>query len=120
MINKWVIGFVISFILRQLEKWQLTVDWEKVKADLKPRIEALIPGSWFDQSAVDLVFTFIDVVADVLAATGEIEAILKLVGEQKYQEAWEKLRDLILGNLQPINPEQELVKQMVEDCKTIV
>lgn len=120
MLNKWIIGFVISFILRQLEKWQSTVDWDKVKADLKPRIEALVPGTWLDQSVVDLVFTFIDVVADVLKATGEIEAILKLVGEQKYQEAWEKLRDLILGNLQPVTPNEFLVKQMVEDCKTIV
>lgn len=119
MINKWIIGFVISFVLRQLEKWRDTVDWAKVKADLKPRIEQLVPGTWLDDSAVDLVFTLIDVVADVLKATGEIEAILNLVAEQKYQEAWEKLRDLILGNLQPSTPNEHLVKQMVEDCKSI-
>lgn len=120
MLNKWIIGFVIGFIMRQLEKWRETVNWETIKADLKPRIEALVPGEWFDDQAIALVFAFIDVVADVLSATGEIESILNLLAAQKYQEAWEKLRDLILGNLQPINPEQELVKQMVEDCKSIV
>lgn len=117
--RSWVIAMVISFLMRQLSKWKESLDWAKVKADVAARVRALVPGEWFDDDAVEYTMILLGVIEDVLNKTGELEEILNLVAAAKWQEAWEKLRDLILGNFEPANEKEEAVKQMVADCKAI-
>lgn len=49
------------FVERQLLAWGRQVDWEKVRADAKTRIAALVPGTYWDDAAVYLVDVFISV-----------------------------------------------------------
>ena len=119
MIKNWVISMVISFIMRQLAKWQLQIDWAKVKADLQARVAALIRGEWLDAEAVELVGAMVDAASSVLAASEELEKIVKLLADQKFQEAWEALRALILGQWVPSSPVQEKAKKCIEACEVL-
>lgn len=102
MLERWAIGIVISFILRQLAKFQKTLDWAKVKADAEVRVRALVPGTWFDDEAVALVNMVIDRAAEVLSQGDAIEQLLKLLAEQKWTEALSMLKDLLLGGWVPV------------------
>lgn len=106
MWDRLVIKLVVSFIMRQIEKFGHTIDWAKVKADLKPRIEAVVPGTWFDAEAVAAVFTVVDAAAKALSATGEIQKILDLLAAQKWAEALEALKTLLLSIWQPTGAKQ--------------
>jgi len=106
MFDKWIMTFLLSFVLRQLEKFQKSTDWNKVKADLKPRIEAIVPGKWFDAEAVAACFAIVDVVAAALSNSEDIEAILKLCAAEKWAEALVALRDLVLGAWSPVGARQ--------------
>lgn len=119
MIQKWVISMAITFMMRQLAKWQKGIDWPKVKADLAERVRALIPGEWLDAEAVSLMETLVDAAAAVLAANEVLEQIINLVVAGKYQDAWAILRDLLLKHLRPIAGSQKLVS-CIESCETLV
>lgn len=103
MLERWAIGLVIAFVMRQLAKFQESIDWAKVKADLKPRIEALVPGTWFDDEVVALANMVIDRIAEVLAQGEVIEELLKLLADQKWDEALSLLKALVLGGWVPAN-----------------
>ncbi len=111
MIERIVIGMVISFILRQLEKFNKTIDWEKVKSDLAVRVAALVPGTWFDAEAVAAVNAVVDAVACAMKQTGAFDEIMKLLADQKWSEAANRLKQLILdvwtGGSCPSTPKAE-------------
>lgn len=94
--EKLMFKLVIQFVLRQLEKFQKTIDWAKVKADADPRIRAIVPGTWFDQDAVDAVNQLIDLAACALSQTSTIDNVLQLIAAQKWTEAYDVLRQLLL------------------------
>lgn len=116
MIQKWFVSMAISFVLRQLAKWQKEIDWAKVKADIAARIAALVPGEWMDQEIIDMAHAAIDAAASVLSASEELEKIIKLVVESKFEEAWQVLKDLILSQFVPSTPAEEKVMCVLKDC----
>jgi len=119
MVKSWVIQMAISFVMRQLGKWQTGVDWAKVKADLTERIKALIPGEWFDSEVVAVCMAVVDAVAAALQATDALEKIVKLVVDGKIEEAWVLLRKLILGNWAPVSLAEQKVYASVDGCESI-
>ena len=76
MFEKWLIGMVISFVLRQVAKFKSQIEWAKVKADLELRVRALVPGEFFDSEAVALCNVVVDGVVAVLSAQADLESIL--------------------------------------------
>jgi len=119
MIQKWLVNLAVSFMMRQLAKWGEAIDWPMVKADVEARVRALVPGTWLDNDAVALMMSLVDAAAGVLAASGSLEKIVKLVIEGKIQEAWEMLRDLILGSFVPVTEADKMMVACVEDCPVI-
>jgi len=119
MIQKWLISVGISFMLRQLAKWNKSIDWAVIKADLAARIAALVPGEWMDDEVIAIMNSLVDAAAAVLASSDEIEKIIKLVIDSKFQEAWELLRNLILGSWVPSSPSDMKVMQCVRDCESL-
>jgi hypothetical protein len=115
----WIVQLAISFALRQLSKWQGKIDWNIVKADLAARVKDLVPGEFFDSEAVQMCLAVVDAVAAALSATEDLEKIIKFLVDQKFPEAWEALRDLILKVWQPVTPAEKKVYQCVEDCKSV-
>lgn len=97
MVQRIVIGFVISFIIRQLEKFQDSIDWDKVKKDATERVKALVPGTWFDDEAAKLLELVIDAAKQVLNSSEELKKILNFLAAKKYYEALSSLKLLILS-----------------------
>jgi hypothetical protein len=119
MIQKWVVGMAISFVMRQIGKWGSSIDWAKVKADVAERVKALVPGEWFDAEAVAAVMALLDVAEKVLAATGELEKIIQMIVDGKMQEAWAALRQLILDAWQPETPAEQMAYDCVKGCEVL-
>lgn len=115
MLERWAISMAISFIMRQLSKFLESINWETVKADLAARVRDLVPGSWFDSEAVAVAMAMVDAVAAILSASSELESVLKLLADQKWQDAWQVLRDLIMKQWQPQSAAEKKVLKFVED-----
>ncbi len=96
MLERWIIGMVISFVLRQVAKFKHDIDWNKVKSDLDLRVRALVPGDWFDDEAVLAVNVVLDMVKSALSAQSDLEAILTLLAASDWQGAALALKDLLL------------------------
>lgn len=101
MLDQWIVRLVLSFIMRQLDKFTHTIDWTKVKADLAVRVRDVVPGAWFDDEAVAAANALVDAVAAALAKKDQIEEILALLAAQDYAGALLKLKDLVLGGWVP-------------------
>lgn len=96
MVQNIIISLIINFVLRQLDKFNETIDWVKVKADAAVRIAAVIPGTWFDAQAIAAANVVIDAVACALHQKAALDEILHLVAEQKWAEAGQCLKDMVL------------------------
>jgi hypothetical protein len=107
MIDKIVLKIVITFILRQLAKFEKTVDWALVKADLSKRVADLLPGTWFDAEAVVAVHALVDAAHSAIAATGSIDAILQKLAAQDWQGAFDALRDLVVKVWKPMTVKEQ-------------
>jgi hypothetical protein len=119
MIQKWIISAAVSFMLRQLAKWQKSIDWAMVKADLKKRVEDLIPGEWMDAEIAAMAMALVDAAAAVLASSEELEKIINLVLANKFPEAWQALKDLILSQWVPSTPAEEKAMLCLKDCELV-
>lgn len=98
MINQWLVTVVIAFVLRQLGKFQETIDWTKVKADLDQRTRDLVPGTWFDDEAVAVVDALLSKVQFVLSDTGDLTAILQKLAASDWTGAYSALKALVLAS----------------------
>lgn len=114
MFDKILIGMVINFVLRQLDKFTHAIDWAKVKADLEPRIRDLVPGRFFDDEAVAACNRVIDLVAAALASQADIDAILHLLAAQDWAGAFAKLRDLVLHVWSPSTAREHSLRKGLE------
>jgi hypothetical protein len=115
MLEKWLIGIVISFILRQLAKFQSSLDWTKVKADAEARVRALVPGTWFDQEAADICKIVLDAAEKALSSTTDLQAILQCLATSNWNGAYDLLKDLLLKIWAgvPMSPTELKAKSLV-------
>lgn len=91
-----IVSYAVTFILRQLEKFNESTDWAKVKADVEPRVRSLVPGSWFDDEAVAAVSAVVDAVAVAAKNTVGVEEVLSLVAKADWRGAERALRNLMM------------------------
>lgn len=97
MFKSWLINLAITFIIRQIAKFNETLDWEKVSADLEARVRALIPGDMFDSSAVAVVNAVLAGAKQVLADEEALAHIVKLAAAGDWERAIAALKDLLVG-----------------------
>lgn len=109
MIQGIVINLVISFVLKQIEKFGDRTDWVKLKHDAELRVRALIPGTWFDDEAAYAVKAAIHALQSLLDQTDRLKALLKLLAGQKYPDAVAMLKQLLI-DLWTKAQEPQLVK----------
>lgn len=103
MIQKLVMGFVISFVMRQLEKFRESIDWDLIKKDLDDRVRQMMPGSWFDDEAVIVVNAAVDLMRSALEQGNTIKHLLELLSAQKYDVAMTVIKDCVMGKLSGTN-----------------
>ena len=107
--EKWVIAYVIGFVLRQLDKFQHEIDWSKVKADVDVRIRALVPGKMFGEEAVKLVNTILDETAFLMSEGPQLKAILDLLAAEKWSEAGQALLAMLMDAVKDAATKASLV-----------
>lgn len=94
---RMIIGkIVISFILRQLEKFRLSTDWSLVRADMHARVAAMVPGDWFDDEAQKLADFLLDGVIAVLEAQASMQQVLEALADKRWDKALAELQDLLI------------------------
>jgi hypothetical protein len=93
-IKKVIVDLTVTFVIRQVAKYASAVDFEKIKADVEPRIRDLVPGEWMDDAVVDLMKVTVDALAEFVKE--HLEEILTLLKEGKYSEALDKLLEALV------------------------
>lgn len=93
--NNIILKLVIGFILRQIAKFAESTDWTKIKADALARIADLIPGTFFDQAACDLVAGVIDACALALKDAADLKAFADALNAKDWAGALDALEDLL-------------------------
>jgi hypothetical protein len=91
-----ILNLVISFIVKQLEKFGDSLNWEKVKQDAEERIRKLMPGTWFDDEAAYVVNLVLAGVQEALEDADKFRTILKLLADKKYPEAFSAVKEFLL------------------------
>lgn len=91
-----VAKIVISFILRQIDKFRENTDWSMVRADLHARVALLVPGDWFDDEAQRVADYLLDGVIAVLAAQEDMAQLLQACSEKRWDLALDELQDLLV------------------------
>lgn len=102
MLDKWIIQQAILFAVRQLGRFGRTTDWGLVLVDADKRIRDLIPGNWLDDEASEVLSSAITALRIALGKASDLEDLLTLVADQKWDEALDKARDLIVGSWTPV------------------
>lgn len=113
MIQKWVLSIVVAFVMRQIAKFTMGIDWVLIKLDIEARVRDIVPGVWLDDQAVKLALTLIDIVASVLSAQEDLQKIVDLMIAGKTMEAWEVLKAMILDGFVPQTTEQKTVVECI-------
>lgn len=119
MVQNWIMGMVVSFVMRQLAKWGKSIDWAMVKADVDARVRALVPGEWLDDEAVQMAHALVDALAGVLGANAILEKIVMLLLDKKFQDAWSELRDLIMKYWKPTTEAEKKLMSYVEGLEVL-
>lgn len=94
-------GFVVGFILRNLEKAASGINWEQLKKDVEVQVRAFVPGTWFDDEAVALVNLVLDQAKAVLENGSGIKVVLELLAAKEWNKAALALKELLLGGWVP-------------------
>lgn len=95
MIERIVWNVVTAFILRQIEKFKKSINWDLVKSDVALRVRKLVPGTWFDDDAADAVTYIIDTLQRALSSD-QIDDLIKLVAAKQYDDAIKVLRGVLV------------------------
>lgn len=97
MFLKLILPIVISFIVRQLEKFGAKTDWALVQADADKRVRDLVPGTWFDDECVEFVNKMFGILRHALGEGDDLKKLLKLIADKKFAEATAVIKDILLA-----------------------
>lgn len=114
MIEKFLVGYVINFVLSQLDKATGLIDWVVLEQQLDVKIADLVPGTWFDSEVVGWVNVLYEAVEKVMLSSGELKPILVMLAAKQYSEAFDALKELVLAALSvpgvPVTAQGEKVR----------
>jgi hypothetical protein len=119
MLRRFLIGLVVRFLSGQFGQWRDSLDWTKIRGDVEDLIRDFIRNDFLANEAVRWSMALIDVAESILQAQKEIEEIIGLIADSKFDEAWTKLRELILSRFTPTKPEHEQIVKLCKDCDTL-
>jgi hypothetical protein len=99
-LKKFVLDIVLGFLIRQWMKFVGSFNWDMFIATAKERLPGIIPFEFADQLGVDFAVRVIEIIRDV--ASGDLmERVVHLATEGKWQEAFNAVKDAVIGAVQP-------------------
>ena len=97
--EKLILKILINFIISQVDKFREEFDWDKFKVNLDSKVRDWVPGSWFDDTAVDFVERVFGSFRKVLEETDEIKSVIKHVADKEFAPAYDLIKDLFEKDL---------------------
>jgi hypothetical protein len=95
MMQTWVYGMVIAFIVRQIGKFGTDTKWGLVKKDLDVRVAAVVPGAYWDDEAVQGANAIVDAVAAALQDAADLQMIAEKIVAKDWAGALAALKVLV-------------------------
>lgn len=99
--KNWLIGLILGFVLRQIDKFRNEMNWAKLKAEAASYVADLVPGTWLDAEAIKLTHALIDAGERALGDKENLEDIFQALSAKDWPVAIMELKDLILKGWQP-------------------
>lgn len=94
-----IVDYVVEFVAEALSKFGKGIDWEKVKANLHPKIASLIPGELFDAFVIALVDKVLAIVIAVLEKDGQLNKVLQDLADGKFKEVIADIGEAVKAQL---------------------
>ena len=116
--ENWLIGLVLGFVLRQIDKFRNDLNWAKLKVEAAGYVADLVPGTWFDAEAIKLVHVVIDAGERALGDKENLEDLFQALSAKDWPEALMELKELVLKAWDPGEDKgQKLAYQALSDFK---
>jgi hypothetical protein len=101
MFQRLIMGWVLSFLLKEIEKAEGAIKWDELRKELDEKVRYLLPGTWFDDEGVALCDGMLGICQRALGDDAAEKRILQLLAARKYADAALALKDLIIGAMVP-------------------
>lgn len=98
----WVVEKVMGYVIRQLSKKAEGLPWENFRAEAEKFLRDLVPGDLFDAAVVSISDGVLALVEKCLGDEVALEKVAKLALDQKFEEAGEALKQLVIKHWDPI------------------
>lgn len=96
--EKWALTLVAKFALKQIQKFQTGINWDKVEADLEARIKTLIPVPMLDDGVNYLLKLAIRALKAALSDQNAMQQLVSLLIAEKWAEALAFVEKIIWSN----------------------
>lgn len=96
--EKWALTLVAKFALKQIQKYQKTINWDKVEADLEIRIRRLLPLPLLDDGVNYLMKLAINALRSALSDQNALQKLVSLLLDDKWSEALALVENIISTN----------------------
>jgi len=83
----WFVTLIITFVVRQLDKFGDEANWELIEKDAEARIRDLVPGVFFDEFAVALLKKVLKLAREMMDDPDHMKAFLTALAEKRFQDA---------------------------------
>jgi len=94
--KEWLIGLILGFVLRQIDKFRNELNWAKLKAEAASYVADLVPGTWFDAETIKLVHVLIDAGERAMGDKENLEDLFQALSAKDWPEALMELKELVL------------------------
>lgn len=98
---RWLINFVLGYLLEQIVKWRSDFDWDKFQAGAEAKVRDAIPGEIFDDVAVAVVRVAIKAARVVLDDKKNLSLVVAQITKGDWAGALVALRQMIEGIWKP-------------------
>lgn len=110
-----IFKIVISFFMRQLQRFKENLDWNQLEKDIDKKIADLLPGTWLDAEAIQLANNCLNAVRVGLGEQERIKNMIELLTENKWDEAFNLLKDYVIVYWNTTTVAEQKTKDMMFD-----
>lgn len=94
-----IVDYVVEFVAQALSKFGTATDWEKVRANLHPKIASLIPGEIMDNFVIACVDKVLDIIIVMVKTEEALNKMLQDLADGKFKEVIKDISDAVKAQI---------------------
>lgn len=94
--QKMLMGFMLSYVMKQLEKLEQKIDWAKIEKELDDHIRLFFPVKFLDDEMIGFMAIIFQDMQHVLANEDALKNIIALMIQEQWEDALQAFRILLL------------------------